>query len=259
MKRSRPDRPGRPDGRDGPVGHAAGLDPALISRIRREFFARAAQQATRYSVTLDGLVSHLERANLAITPGPARVLSFIDDLVLAVACVRGHPRAWHDAWEKHESVLIRASRMRLEDSDAIIFARRFWIDLYATTVDCNNLGAAPRFATGRNGAPSRLGEFVGGRSLRIWLTDRLLGRLELETSRAVRGLSCGLPTGHQSNGSNSFGNSVRCGAVPLSNSQGLALAFPSPVLKRSARARTALASRVLRQLQGVDARLRLVD
>jgi hypothetical protein len=145
---------------------AESLDRALRDRIRREYFARAGEVGAAYGITADDILRHVERANLAATPGPARALSYIEDLVLAAACVRGHPRAWAEAWSKYEGVLLRAARMRLDEADAIVFVRRYWIDLHAATTGC-----VPGFPT--------IADFVGVRPLRIWLTDRLLGRIEL--------------------------------------------------------------------------------
>lgn len=146
---------------------AEALDVQLRDRIRREYFARAGGAGAAYGITADDVLRHVERANLASTPGPARALSYIEDLVLAAACVRGHPRAWAEAWSKYEGVLVRAARMRLDEADSIVFARRFWIDLHAATTG-SHAGAFPTIA-----------DFVGVRPLRIWLTDRLLGRIEL--------------------------------------------------------------------------------
>lgn len=160
------------------------IERSLEDRIRREFFARASQNASRYGVTLDDVVWHLRGAHLPLTPGPARVLAYIDDVVVAVACVRGHPRAWHDAWEKHESSLIRACTARLDHADAVVFTRRFWVDLFlaSTAGGDQATGAA---ATGDEAAdelvaPWPLRTYVGVRPLRVWLSDRLLARLEQE-------------------------------------------------------------------------------
>lgn len=149
-----------------------GFDRALTDRIRREFFARAAASAERYGVTQHDVLTHLRDAHLALTPGPARVLSFLDDVVLTVACVRGHPRAWHDAWQRNESPLIRACHARLDDAGAVIFARRFWIELFTTTMGRRGEGEHPWSSS------PHLGTYVGVRPLRIWLTDRLMGVLE---------------------------------------------------------------------------------
>ncbi len=154
------------------------LDRTLHTRLRREFFARGHELAARYGVTADDLLAHLERANLAGTAGPARALSFIDDIIAACACVRGHPRAWHDAWSKHEAVLLRAARSRLDETAAVVFTRRYWIDLHAATLD----PLAPRFGDDLPALPS-VAEYVGVRPLRIWLTDRLLGRIENDARR----------------------------------------------------------------------------
>lgn len=178
--------------------HLPELERSLTDRIRREFFARAAVSAERYGVTLDDVLHHLRDANLGLTPGSARVLSFLDDVVTAVACVRGHPRAWHDAWQRHESPLIRACNTRLDDADAIIFTRRFWISLYTTTVTNRPPQPRPQASIARGehadaGRPSGelwpMSTYVGVRPLRIWLTDRLMGLLEHAVVRAHRGVA----------------------------------------------------------------------
>lgn len=152
-----------------------GLPRALVDRIRREWFARAGGVATRYGVLLDEALSHLGEANLAETPGPARALSFLEDLVCAVACVRGHPGAWQDLWERHESILLRASRLRLGDVDAVIATRRFWRELHAiTTLSEHDRAGLPD----RSSFPPSLVEYVGVRPLRVWLSDRLLEQIE---------------------------------------------------------------------------------
>jgi hypothetical protein len=159
----------------GSVSDASGLPKALVDRIRREWFARAGGVATRYGVLVDEALDHLRKANLAETPGPARALSFLEDLVGAVACVRGHPGAWQDLWERHESILLRASRLRLGDVDAVLATRRFWRELHAVTT----LPASDRAGlSDRDGLPPSLAEYVGVRPLRVWLSDRLLEQLD---------------------------------------------------------------------------------
>lgn len=154
---------------------ASGLPRALVDRIRREWFARAAGVATRYGVLVDEALAHLKGANLAETPGPARALSFLEDLVCAVACTRGHPGAWQDLWERHESILLRASRLRLGDVDAVLATRRFWRELHAVTT----LPAADRAGLpDRAALPPSLSEYVGVRPLRVWLSDRLLEQVD---------------------------------------------------------------------------------
>lgn len=150
-----------------PATPAAPRDPwdALVSRMRREFFARGRDSAARYGVMFDDVLAHAIRADLGRTPGPGRVLSYVDDLVVAAACAAAHPRAWHDAWTKYEATLIRAARTRLRDADAVIFARRYWRELHAST--CGGATSCPSLA-----------RFSGVRPLRVWLTDNLLAALE---------------------------------------------------------------------------------
>lgn len=160
------------------------IERSLEDRIRREFFARASSNATRYGVTPDDVLAHLRGAHLPLTPGPARVLAFMDDIVLAVACVRNHPRAWHDAWGKHESSMIRACHARLDHASAVVFTRRFWVDMHFVSTNGEPLpsevaGDADELASPML-APWPLRLYVGVRPLRVWLSDRLLARLEHE-------------------------------------------------------------------------------
>lgn len=160
---------------DAPALDTGGLPKALVDRIRREWFARAGGVAIRYGVLVDEAIGHLQAANLAETPGPARALSFLEDLVCAVACVRGHPGAWQDLWERHESILLRASRLRLDDVEAVLATRRFWRELHAvTTLPATDRAGLP----GLESFPPSLVEYVGVRPLRVWLSDRLLEQIE---------------------------------------------------------------------------------
>lgn len=154
---------------------ASGLPKALVDRIRREWFARAGGVATRYGVLVEEALGHLVAANLAETPGPARALSFLEDLVCAVACVRGHPGAWQDLWERQEPILLRAARLRLGDVEAVLATRRFWRELHAITTlpDADRAGLPDLKAF-----PPSLVEYVGVRPLRVWLSDRLLDQIE---------------------------------------------------------------------------------
>lgn len=154
---------------------ASGLPKALVDRIRREWFARVGGVASRYGVLVEEALGHLRAANLAETPGPARALSFLEDLVCAVACVRGHPGAWQDLWERQESILLRASRLRLGDVDAVLATRRFWRELHAiTTLPSADRAGLPDLAA----FPPSLVEYVGVRPLRVWLSDRLLDQID---------------------------------------------------------------------------------
>jgi len=159
------------------------LPKALVDRIRREYFARAGGVAGRYGVLAEETLEHLRAANLAETPGPARALSFLEDLVTAVACVRGHPRAWQDLWERHESILLRACRLRLDDIDAVLATRRFWRELHAVTTlpEADRRGLADATSL-----PPSLVEYVGVRPLRVWLTDRLLAQVDRHGRRPAR-------------------------------------------------------------------------
>ena len=94
----------------------------------------------------------------------------IEDLLVAAGCSRNHPQAWIDAGEILEPLLVRAARMRLPESDAIVFARRFWTALRERTLE--------RAAGTEVGEAPAMQDYPPNRPLRNWLVDRLSGSIE---------------------------------------------------------------------------------
>lgn len=146
----------------------------LIESVRRTFFAKGGELSTRYKVTLEQVLAHIEVAEeYALAKSDSnrrtnisRIPTSIEDIIRATACCHGNGMAWQDCRELHTQLLIRACEIRLREIDAILFVRRFWDEIESRTK--GNIGS---------GGPC-MQDYLGTRPLRIWLADRLLGRLE---------------------------------------------------------------------------------
>lgn len=138
--------------------------------IRRAFFSHGAWLASRYGLTPDDLISQTEASPMPPALGLPRRGEGIEDLLVATGCCRNHPQAWIDAGEILEPLLVRAARMRLPESDAIVFARRFWSSLRDHTLE-RALGSP------RRESPA-MQDYPPNRPLRNWLVDRLSGAIE---------------------------------------------------------------------------------
>lgn len=136
----------------------------VVNELRKVYFASAGDLATRYGVTFDRVVAHLWRARPLVPGLCLRSIRHVSDLVHAIACVDAASIAWIDLTERNESLLVRACRDRLSETDAIIFVRQLVADL-------KRQDAPPT-----RHVPS-LQHYVGVTPLRNWLRDRLIGRL----------------------------------------------------------------------------------
>ncbi len=132
--------------------------------LRRAYFAQAGETASRYGVSFDDVMSHLRatRANHTHTALP--VVRHIEDLVHAVACVGTIDLAWWDLSEQYERALVRACRQWLEATEAIVFVRRLFCGLRRDD----------------DGEIQPLRGFDGTRTMRRWLGDRIVGRMNTE-------------------------------------------------------------------------------
>ncbi len=133
------------------------------STLRRAYFAQAGDTAARYGVGFDDVLAHLRatRANHVRATLPA--VRHTDDLVHAVACVGAIDLAWWDLTEQYERALVRACRQWLEATEAIVFVRRLFCALRRDDDDVQSLRG-----------------FDGTRTMRRWLGDRIVGRMNTE-------------------------------------------------------------------------------
>jgi hypothetical protein len=149
--------------------------------IRQAFFSHGAWLANRYGLTPEDLIAQAESSPMPPVLGVPRRPEGIEDLLVVAGCCRNHPQAWIDAAEILEPLLVRASRMRLGESDALVFARRFWTSLRERT---------SQRASGSPASESpAMQDYPPNRPLRNWLIDRLSGSIEsaMRTERLPNG------------------------------------------------------------------------
>lgn len=144
-----------------PLSH----EPPALRRLRRDYFAQAGEAALRYDVTLDRLVKHL-RALRRREPGRPRIrrVRYVEDLVLAVGCLDGHPRAWADLPTIYETSIAGLVSLHEETIPALLGVRRLFASLRQ---EIEEAGVAE---------VSTLSRFAGDRSLRTWLYEEYLRR-----------------------------------------------------------------------------------
>lgn len=161
----------RRGGREG-GGDASPPPPRVVFEtwIRRAYFSHGAWLASRYGLSPDDLIDQVEASPMPPALGVPRRGESIEDLLVAAGCCRNHPQAWIDAAEILEPLLVRAARMRLGESEAIVFARRFWSALRDRTLE--------RAAGSPRGDLPAMQDYPPNRPLRNWLVDRLSGSIE---------------------------------------------------------------------------------
>ncbi len=157
-------------GRNGGVAAPTVSQTAFESWVRRAFFSHGGWLAGRYGLAPEDLLSQVAASPMVPALGVPRRAEGIEDLLLATGCCRNHPQAWFDAVELFEPLLVRASRMRLAEPDAIVFSRRFWSSLRERTVERSSGRASTEGPAMQDYPPNR--------PLRNWLVDRLAGSVE---------------------------------------------------------------------------------
>lgn len=160
--------------------------------LREAYFGDAAELAMRYGITADAVLAHVVDAGLSRRPRPERAIGNIRCAVHAAALVRGEPQSWADLMTALGPAFDRACVARLDRTRGIAFARRFWLDLRASSIDATRAPASvaralrtPLFERPRGVRPPDLRSFTATKPLRQWLAERLLGSLETELGRAA--------------------------------------------------------------------------
>lgn len=137
----------------------------MVARLRRDYFSVAGETAMRYEVPLDRAVQHV-----LDQPGAPGSMRYLDELLLVIACLENHPRAWQDL-EAYEMILLSAPRLGDSEIDATIRIRRYF--------------AALRMAIRHGERQSLLvrgfAMYRGERPLRVWLLDNVAGYRPDET------------------------------------------------------------------------------
>ncbi len=128
---------------------------AMVSRLRREYFAEVGATALRYEVSLERAIEHV-----LDQPGAPGTMRYLDELLLIIACLDDHPRAWQDL-ESYEQALLGAPRLGDSEIDATLRVRRYFAALRQ----------AVRLGDRQSMLVRGLAMYRGERPLRAWLLD----------------------------------------------------------------------------------------
>ena len=150
--------------------------PRGISRIRRAFFASAAESAARYGVHCDRVIVHLWELRQRHPRFRLRQVTNIDDLVHAIACVDESNMAWAELNSFHERGLVSLCRIPSDEITSTIMIRRFFSALRRRHQTLSALNS-----------PS-IRDYAGDRPLRTWLNERLnaIRASELHRGRVIK-------------------------------------------------------------------------
>ena len=160
----------------------------LESEIRQAYFSAASWVAIRYSVSVEDLIEHLRAGGLHYASRPMTASQYVEDIVLCVAICLGREQAWNDLRQVFDLTLTRACTLTMSEQDSVVFVQKFLSDLAKDTEqhgDSQRRRRSARVGT-TNGTGSDqtteedagLRDYIGLVPLRIWLTNKILARLE---------------------------------------------------------------------------------
>jgi hypothetical protein len=155
------------------------LGAEATSLLRRTFFSETFEIATRYGVTIEDVLDHCTEAfDLSLLDTPVlrmaaaeRIAGNLEDLLLAIACIRRDQRAWHDLDEELRPMLARMCELRVDEIESMLQASRFLRAVRHRTLELD-----PE-CDGDDGTP-RLQEFTGLQPLRSFLGGPLFSLLQ---------------------------------------------------------------------------------
>jgi hypothetical protein len=147
--------------------------------LRRTFFRETFEIAARYGVTIEDVLEHCaESFDLVMLDTPIlrmaaaeRIAGNLEDLLLAIACIRRDQRAWHDLDEIMRPMLARMCELRVDEIESMLQASRFLRAVRQRTLELD-----PE-CDGDDGTP-RLQEFTGLQPLRSFLGGPLFSLLQ---------------------------------------------------------------------------------
>lgn len=148
----------------GPVYEARSPRTNALTQLRHAYFSRCAACAARYHVSFEDIVRHLWQARTIQSRINLRRIGYLEDLVHAIGCIQHISTAWCDLSEQNERMLVRQCLSHLEDSESIVFVRRYLTELRQQ----NTTGKKYRID---------LRGFIGDRPLHLWLYERMMETL----------------------------------------------------------------------------------
>ena len=145
---------------------AGALALQRANQIRQAYFSHGSA-AARWRVDLECVMQQINHADLAWNAQPDQ---WIEDVVIACACIRGEQQAWHYMQLANGWRLREAAELRLSPARASLLVERFWSDLRRNTVQ-------NRTADCGSSQPA-LQDYRGCETLARWLLSQVLSRTE---------------------------------------------------------------------------------
>ncbi len=148
----------------GPVFEARYPRTNALTQLRRAYFSRCAATAARYHVSFEDIVRHLWQARTMQSRINLRRIGYLEDLVHAIGCLLHISTAWGDLSEQNERLLVRQCQSHLEDSESIVFVRRYLTELRQQNTTDKKCSL-------------ELQGYIGDRPLHLWLYERMIETL----------------------------------------------------------------------------------
>ncbi len=147
-----------------------------VNLLRRAYFASALAHA-RWRVDVECVIAHVESSQGDATSWRVQPKEWIEDVVIACACVGGDQQAWHTLQLANTWRLREVAELRMSPSHASLLVERFWRELRVRSVGQQNARHSDRKAH------RGLCDYRGGETLSRWLLSQVLARVEsLDTS-----------------------------------------------------------------------------
>lgn len=137
--------------------------------LRRAYFANSISHS-RWNVSVECAISQV---NLSDCKRDSQPEQWIEDVVIACACIRGEQQAWHYVQFANTWRLREAAELRLSPEQASILVERFWRQLRS-----NSSAAAKNGNQSKGLSELRMQNYRGGQLLTRWLLSKILTQIE---------------------------------------------------------------------------------
>ncbi len=132
--------------------------------LRRAYFASSISHA-RWKVDVESVISQV---NWNDCKKDSQLEQWVEDVVIACACIRGEQQAWHHVQFANTWRMREAAELRLSPEQASLLVERFW-----RVLRTNSCSANSQCTHGL-----RMQNYRGGQMLTRWLLSQILTQIE---------------------------------------------------------------------------------
>lgn len=134
-----------------------------VNLLRRAFFASAHSHA-RWRIDIETVIARVDCDGASAAAWRLPPSAWIEDVVIACACLGGDQQAWHNVQLANTWRLREVAELRLTPPQASLMIERFWRDIHAQSRDQQNFRGLHRYH--------------GGETLSRWLLSQVLAQVE---------------------------------------------------------------------------------